>query len=108
MDSPRSCKEDKFFRLLLYIPYLFTACFTKMVWRWEFLGVIAFSFVNHKNFNRPEKGIGLSLQAIRYSAHLTISNCWSCPCESKSLTEHLCHILMYEQVLCYNCTFQVL
>jgi len=49
----RSCKEDKFFRLLLCIPYLFTACFTKTGWRWEFLGVLAFSFESHKNFNRP-------------------------------------------------------
>jgi len=83
MDSPRSCKKDKFFRLILCIPYLFTTCFTKMAWRWEFLGVLVFSFDSHKNFNRPEKDICLSLQATSYSAHLQ----WSCPCESKSLTE---------------------
>jgi len=70
MDSPRSCKEDIFFRLLLCIPYLFIACFTKTAWRWEFLGVLAFSFESHKNFNRPEKGICLSLQALHTSPFL--------------------------------------
>ena len=34
---------------------------------------IVFSFVNHKNFDRPKKGICLSLQAIIHSAHPTVS-----------------------------------